>query len=130
MKALSEFMREVSEECGLEHYVSTRDIAPVVIAATRDTISEWTRYKETMPGADREAVRDSWEENYMSRSQARYWSSVAEEQRVWRELLMRNGYRAYLNRQDNTEHIEEDTASMWIDAVISILVVEGDDVEA
>ena len=123
MKTLSEFMREVSDECGLEHYVSTMDISQVVITATRDTVKEWVRHTETMPGADREAVRDSWEENYMSRSQARYWSAVAKEQRVWRELLLRNDASAPY------ELVAEDAARMWIDAVISILVVEGDDVE-
>lgn len=125
MKALSEFMREVSEKCGLEHYVSTMDISQVVITATRDTVKEWVRHTETMPGADREAVRDAWEENYMSRAQARYWSAVAKEQRVWRELLLRNDASAHYTHQ-----MAEDTARMWIDAVISILVVEGDDVEA
>ena len=125
MKALSEFMREVSEECGLEHYVSTMDISQVVIAATRGTISDWARHKETMPGADREAVRDSWEENDYPDSAANYWANTPAEQRVWRELLLRNDASAHYTHQ-----MAEDTARMWIDAVISILVVEGDDVEA
>ena len=125
MKPLSEFMREVSEECGIEHYVSTMDIAQVVIAATRGTISDWVRHKETMSGACREAVRDSWEENDYPDSSANYWVSTPHEYRVWGELMLRNDASAHYKHQ-----LARDAARMWIDAVISILVVEGDDVEA